>query len=138
MKPFAVRVRRDYAAINGGQSILINEVVYTKNDATYLFIGGFGTGPVQHINNASAQISQKKYNQINSAVFPFDWVSLKTPDYIIQQNKQGTHKHNYGVIPVQEFLNKDVADYTTDSYLSDWYPAADYIPLVAKYLKYIA
>lgn len=139
MKPFAVRVRREYAAVSGGQAILMNEVVYTKNDASYLFLGGFGSGPVQHINYASAQISDYKYLQVhNNATFPFDWVSLQTPAYIVQQNKQGTHPHNYGVIPVQEFLNKDVADYTTDNYLSDWYPAADYIPLVSKYLKYVA
>ena len=139
MKPFAVRVRREYAAVSGGQAILMNEVVYTKNDASYLFLGGFGSGPVQHINYASAQISDYKYLQVhNNATFPFDWVSLQTPTYIVQQNKQGTHPHNYGVIPVQEFLNKDVADYIDDSYLSDWYPAEQYIPLVSHYLKYIA
>ena len=35
-------------------------------------------------------------------------------------------------------LNKDILDYGNDNYLSDWYPAEDYIPLVAQYIKYIA
>ena len=136
MKPFAVRVRRTYATLGKGSPILQNEVTYTKNDMTYLFLGGFGLGNI--INPTKARSDFQYQRSLTAPSFPWNYVSLKTPDYILQNHKQGTHPHNYGVIPVQEFLNKDVADYIDDSYLSDWYPAEQYIPLVSHYLKYIA
>lgn len=140
MKPFSVRVKRTYANVAMGSPILTNEVVYTKNDANYLFLGGFGLGNISLGSSSliNQERAQELFDKSQTAAIPFDWVMLKTPDYILQNHKMGRHEHNYGVIPVQEFLNKDVADYTTDDYLSDWYPAREYIPLIDAYLKYIA
>ena len=140
MKPYAVRVIRNYStSTQGGADILTNQVVYTQNDANYLFLGGFGVGAFNNRDIPSVARSNVMYKTSQGkAFFPFDWATLRTPDYILQQHKQGIWRHDYGVIPVQEFLNKDLADYDDDSQLSDWYPARDYIPLVTKYINYIA
>lgn len=135
MEQYAVRVRREYSAANQAP-ILTNEVVYTKETMSYLFLGGFGVGNINTINqkNSSSNLEQVK----DPHYFPFDWVSIKTPDYIMEQHKQGTFPNELGVLPVREMLNKDVADYGDDHYLSDWYPAKEYIPMIDAYLNFIA
>ena len=140
-KQFAVRVVREYASIANATPILRNEVTYTINDKTYLFLGGFGIN-VSNQANPSYKEAKQKYekslDKLSSSHFPWDYVSISTPQYIIDQHKFGVYKHNLGIIPVEEMLNKDILDYGNDNYLSDWYPAEDYIPLVAQYIKYIA
>lgn len=138
---YAVRVVRDYSTIANSTPILRNEVTYTVNDKTYLFLGGFGIN-VNNQANPNYKEAEKQYNKsldkLSNSSFPWDYVSITTPKYIVEQHKFGVHKHNLGVIPVEEMLNKDILDYGNDNYLSDWYPARDYIPLIAQYIKYIA
>lgn len=135
MQEFAVRVVRNYSTFTGNTTILTNEVTYTISDATYLFLGGVGAGKIQVADNNNSATRSTSYS------FPFDYVSLKTPDYIVEQNKQGTHTHDLGVIPAMEMMNKDVIDEINNmggKKWSDWYPALDYIPLINKYLDFIA
>lgn len=144
MKQFAVRVIREYSAIKGNTPILRNEVTYTDKERFYLFLGGFGVGSTQgSINDNMLNKVQAKKDYIKAKekqlTFPFDYVSLQTPKYVLEQNLSGKVKHNLGVLQAMEMLNKDVSDYEiSDEYLSDWYPAQDYIPLIAEYIKYIA
>lgn len=141
MEQYAVRVLREYSAIENSTPILRNEITYTSKDKTYLFLGGFG---VNYSNNDVNAIPSKKVSKelfqesTKKNTFPFDYVKLETPKYIVEQNKFGTVKHDLGVLPVMEMLNKDVNDYGNDSFLSDWYPAQAYIPMICEYIKYIA
>lgn len=133
---FAVRVVREYSSIPEASPILRNEITYTKKDKTYLFLGGFGL-------NSSFQVetmedSKKLYDKVNPARFPWGYTSLETPKYILEQNKIGVVPHTLEIIPAMEMLNKEVSDYGYDNYLSDWYPAKDYIPLISEYIKFIA
>ena len=51
---------------------------------------------------------------------------IKAPDYILAHNKTGLYTHDYGVLPVYQFLNKDDMDYADNELtLADWYPAKD-------------
>ena len=51
---------------------------------------------------------------------------IKAPDYILAHNKTGLYTHDYGVLPVYQFLNKDDMDYVEGELsLADWYPARD-------------
>lgn len=133
---YAVRVVREYSAIPEGTPVLRNEVTYTAKDKTYLFLGGFGTNI--NSNTPSWEVSKEFYNKTSSATFPWGYVSIQTPEYIIEQNKFGTIEHQYGIVPAMEMLNKDISDYGSDSFLSDWYPAKEYIPLITEYIKFIA
>lgn len=136
LQQYAVRVVREYSAIPNATPVLRNEITYTAKDKTYLFLGGFGTNI--NTKNPSVEISKEFYNNTSSASFPWGYVSIETPKYIVEQNKFGKVPHNLGVIPAMEMLNKDISDYGIDRYLSDWYPAKDYIPLISEYIKYIA
>lgn len=133
---FAVRVVREYSSIPEATPILRNEVTYTKKDSTYLFLGGFGLSESYQVS--TMEESEKLHKSINPARFPWGYTSLETPRYILEQNKIGRNVHNFEVIPAMEMLNKEVSDYGYDNYLSDWYPAKDYIPLISEYVKFIA
>ena len=56
---------------------------------------------------------------INNDIF-----CIKAPDYILAHNKTGLFTHDYGVLPVYQFLNKNDMDYGDNELaLADWYPA---------------
>ena len=76
-KQFAVRVVREYASIANATPILRNEVTYTINDKTYLFLGGFGIN-VSNQANPSYKEAKQKYekslDKLSSSHFPWDYV----------------------------------------------------------------
>lgn len=135
MEQYVVRVVRDYSSVELNTPILKNEVTYTSNDKTYMFLGGFGVGTLTTPNKKEAKALYEKTK--GGETFPYDYVRIKTPEYIKQQHKQGTFKHNLGIIPAMEMLNKDVNDYGKDMVLADWWPAREYIPIIDSYLKFI-
>lgn len=72
---------------------------------------------------------------INNDIF-----CIKAPDYILAHNKTGLYTHDYGVLPVYQFLNKDDLDYAEGEFmLSDWYPARDMLQQLNDFwFKYVA
>lgn len=139
MEQYAVRVIREYSAIQGQTPILRNEVVYTDKTRNYLFLGGFGLNPENNtIKEEKAARELHKQSLKKQAHFPLDYAMIATPKYILDNNLFGLHEHNLGILQVMEMLNKDVADYGFDEHLSDLYPANDYLPLIVEYVKFIA
>lgn len=124
--PFYGKVNRTFG--NGNGPILKQKLIYTAETVSILFEGGVGVN-----------------NENDLARFPVEFVTLKTPDYINDAFRLGingniTIEHNLGVLPVFEFLNKDVSDLFLKSniILSDWYPAQHMIPMINSMLKYFA
>ena len=72
---------------------------------------------------------------INNDIF-----CIKAPDYILAHNKTGLYTHDYGVLPVYQFLNKDDLDYAEGEFaLADWYPARPMLEQLNDFwFKYVA
>ena len=139
MNEFAVQVVRTYATIKGNTPLLRNRIVYTNQTRSVLFQGGFGLGKNEKDEWEDEKGNVYSEEKISQASFPLDWVSITTPQYILDNFENGNIKHGFGVIPCLEFLNKDVLDINiNDAHLNDWYTAKEYIPLINAYLKFFA
>lgn len=130
---FAVKLERVYGRIENGQELLRNQVIYTKNEKTTLFNGGLA---------ASLAEEGKFKNKIKKAfrknVFPLGFSVLEIPRYIRSQVSSGVEKHNYGVVPVIEFLNREVMDIEDYEIYTDWYNAITDMFLINQTIKYVA
>lgn len=147
MKQYANITMRTYSTINGGTPILRNQIVATNKTISYLFQGGFGVEikdakQIEEINKDKNKLEEQKKFWI-----PINWANLSVPQYIVDNFRVGTFRHNYGVLPVVEMLNKDFLDNdiyafeldgngSSDIMYSDWYPASDLIDLYNGFLQF--
>lgn len=120
--------RNQYTRISQGigfNAIVERDYLNTKNTPPFRVVESYTTSDVDRLVLTVPGVKQ----------IPIDIFLVNLPPYIQEKYKIGVQRHDYGVLPVKEFLNKNIVDFDFNEInLSDTAPVYSFIPKINEFL----